>query len=197
MKRYIELRFLREMARVAKLRLRLNQQKLRFLRMVRRMATDAAHLILRMLRVDGIHVLRATHMAAQTDRVDLSRRCILKLENLRLISPAVYVLFSRSVAAFAPVPLRPLFRVQGGCKVRRIFKFLEKSRGGHICVARLARLASHVQRWILLPYEGFLFRRALRRSRLGLIRCRSRLRLARGKSLGRLAPKRNHCRHEK
>lgn len=46
MKRHIELGFLLQVAGVAKLRLRLHQQEFLGLRMVRRMARDAAHVIL-------------------------------------------------------------------------------------------------------------------------------------------------------
>ena len=70
MERHVELRFLLEMACVAKLRLRLNEQELRFLRVVRRMAGDATDAILRMLRIDGIHVLRTAGVAGQALLID-------------------------------------------------------------------------------------------------------------------------------
>ncbi len=72
-KRHVELSFLLEMAGVAKLRLGLNQQKLRLFCVVRRMAGDATDVILQMNGVDGVHVLRAARMAVQAASADLLR----------------------------------------------------------------------------------------------------------------------------
>ena len=58
MKRHFELGLLLQMATVTKLGLRLGQQKLFGLRVVRRMAGDATDIVLRVSRVDRIHVLR-------------------------------------------------------------------------------------------------------------------------------------------
>ena len=63
MERHVELRFLLEMAPIAKLWLGFNEHKIRFLTMVRRMAGDATDAVFRMLRVDGVHVLRAAGVA--------------------------------------------------------------------------------------------------------------------------------------
>ena len=70
MERHVELRFLLEMAPVAKLGLRLYEQEIRFFTVVRRMARDATNAILGMLRVDCIHVLCATRVAAQAARIN-------------------------------------------------------------------------------------------------------------------------------
>ena len=70
MKRHVELRFLLEMAPIAKLGLRLYEQEIRFFTVVRRMARDATNAILGMLRVDCIHVLCATRVAAQAERIN-------------------------------------------------------------------------------------------------------------------------------
>jgi hypothetical protein len=71
MERHVELGFLLQMAPIAKLGLGLNQHKIRFFTVVRRMAGDAADVIFRMLRVDGVHVLRAAGVAAQAARINL------------------------------------------------------------------------------------------------------------------------------
>lgn len=63
--RHIELRLLSEMARIAKLGLRLCEQKIRIAAVMWRVAGDATDAILRMFRIDCIHVLRAASMADQ------------------------------------------------------------------------------------------------------------------------------------
>jgi hypothetical protein len=116
MEGHIELCFLLEMAPIAKLWLGLNKHKIRFFAMVRRMAGDATDAILRMFRVDRIHVLRATGMASQAALVDLLGGMIFKVEDrvlrqrLRCVSvipvrglDRCRVRFRRSVAALAAV----------------------------------------------------------------------------------------------
>jgi len=115
-KRHFKLRFLAEMARIAKVGLGLGEQKIRIAAVMRRVARDATHAILRMFRVDCIHVLRATGMASQAALVDLFGRMIFKVENrvlrqrLRCVSVVPVrsldrcrVRFRRSVAALAAV----------------------------------------------------------------------------------------------
>ncbi len=63
--RHVELRLLSEMARIAKLGLRLCEQKIRIAAVMWRVARDATHAILRMFRIDCVRVLRATGMAGQ------------------------------------------------------------------------------------------------------------------------------------
>ena len=63
MERHVELCFLLEVAPIAKLGLRLNEQKIRFFTVVRRMAGNATDAIFGMLRVNGVHVLRAAGVA--------------------------------------------------------------------------------------------------------------------------------------
>ena len=62
-KGHLELRLLLQMAAVAKLRLRFDQQVLARLSVMRRMAGDAAHVILRVLRIEGVHMFVAPGMA--------------------------------------------------------------------------------------------------------------------------------------
>ena len=143
-KRHVELRFLLQMAGVAKLGLGLDQQKLRLFCVVRRMAGDATDVILQMNGVDGVHVLRAARMAVQAASADLLRRCALKSENLGLVSSAVDVGLPRTVATFAALPRRAFLRIQSRYKMRRILKMLEEILGGHVCVAGFAGLRSNV-----------------------------------------------------
>src|SRR5208282_924151 len=145
MKWHIELRFLLEMARVAKLRLRLDEQELLLFGVVRRVAGNATDVILQMHRVDGIHVLRAAGMAVQAAGADLLRRCFLKSENLGLVSSSVDVGLPRTVATLATLPLRAFLCIQSSYKVRRILKPLEKPFDWHVCVAGLAGFGAYVQ----------------------------------------------------
>ena len=62
---HLEFRFLSQVARVAELGLRLGEQKVRFFTVVWRVAGNATDAILRMFRIDCIHMLRATGMAGQ------------------------------------------------------------------------------------------------------------------------------------
>jgi len=78
--RHIELRLLRQMARIAKLGLGLHQQEIGVFTVVRRMAGDATDLVPRVLGVERVHVLRAARMTAQAARVNFFRGGFLKEE---------------------------------------------------------------------------------------------------------------------
>lgn len=71
MKWHFELGFLLKVAPVAELGLSLYQQELRLGRVVRRMAGNTTDVILRVQRVDGIHVLRAACVTGQAALVDV------------------------------------------------------------------------------------------------------------------------------
>src|SRR5271156_4949387 len=88
---HCKLRFLVEVARVAKLRLSLNQQKLRGLRMVGRMARCATDVVLGVLRIDCIHVLRATGVAGQAAGIDFFGGVFAKDENLGFVATTSHV----------------------------------------------------------------------------------------------------------
>ncbi|MGC1619094.1 MAG: hypothetical protein WA765_11465 [Candidatus Acidiferrum sp.] len=118
MERHFELSFLLEMACEAKLGLGLDEQKLRFFCVVGRMAGNAADVILRVDRVDDVHVLRAAGMTGQAARVDLLCRGLLECEDLGLVPAAVNVGLARTMAAFAAVPLWAFLGIQSGHKVR-------------------------------------------------------------------------------
>ena len=70
MKWHLELGLLIEVAGIAKRRLSFDEQKFLGLRMVRRMAGDAADVVFRMHGVNRIHVLRAARMAGHATVID-------------------------------------------------------------------------------------------------------------------------------
>ena len=78
---------------------------------MRRVAGNTADIISCVLGVDRIHVLWTARVAVQAPLVDFPRRRIFEGEDFRLVSAAVNVRFTRAVAPFAAVPLRPFFRV--------------------------------------------------------------------------------------
>jgi hypothetical protein len=118
--RHIELSFLRKMARVAKLGLSFYQQEFSSFRMMRRMAGNAADVVLRMHRIDGIHVFGASGVARQAAGVDLLRRVILEDKNLGDVPAASNMRRSGPVAAFASLMRRAAFRIERGLPVRTL-----------------------------------------------------------------------------
>jgi hypothetical protein len=119
--RHIELGFLCKMARVAKLGLSFYQKEFICFRMVRRMAGNAADVILRMHRIDGIHVFGATGVARHAAGINLLGRVILKHKDLGYIPTAGHVRRSGPVAALASLMRRPAFGVQHSLPVRALF----------------------------------------------------------------------------
>ena len=148
MEGHVELRFLLEMAGVTKLGLRLNEQKLRFLCVVWRMAGNAADVIPRVLGIDRVHVLRTTGMAGEAARVDFFRRSVLKRKNFAYIPATVDVGLARTVARFAPLPLRASLRVEGGYKMWRRLKALDKILVRLVGVAGLAGFFPNLKGWV-------------------------------------------------
>ena len=71
MEGHFELGLLLEMASVAELGLRLFEQKLAGLRVVRRVARGAADVVLGVLGVDGVHVLWAAGVTGEAASVDI------------------------------------------------------------------------------------------------------------------------------
>jgi hypothetical protein len=144
--RHFKLSLLLEMARVAQFGLRLRQQKLFGFRLVRRVAGDATDIVLRMDRVDRVHMLRPAGVATHAPGVDFLGRSILERENFGFVAPAVNVRFPGTVASFTTLPLRIFLSVECRYKVRRSLEMVEKVLRGHICVTRLARLRPDVER---------------------------------------------------
>ena len=79
---HFELSFLLEMARVTELWLRFDKQEFFRFGMMRRVAGDATNVILRVLRIDCIHVLCAAGVACQTLCVDFLGGRFFKEEEL-------------------------------------------------------------------------------------------------------------------
>jgi|HubBroStandDraft_5_1064220.scaffolds.fasta_scaffold18591_2 hypothetical protein len=162
--RHFKLGLLLKMARVTQLRLRFRQQKLFGLRHVRRMAGDATDIVLRVDRVDRVHVLRPAGVTTHATGVDFLGRSILERENFGLVATAVNVRFPGTVASFAALPLRSFLAVKCRYKVCRSLEMVEKVLRGHICVTRLASLRSDVERRI--ARRDILLRRS---GRLGFV----------------------------
>jgi hypothetical protein len=135
--RHIELSFLRKMARVAKLGLSFHQQEFFCFCMMWRMAGNAADVVLRMHRIDGIHVFGATGVARQAAGVDLLRRVVLKNKNLGDIPAASDVRRSGPVAALASLVRRTAFRIERGLPMRTLLPSVV-----NVLVAGLADLCS-------------------------------------------------------
>jgi hypothetical protein len=109
--RHFKLGLLLEMARVTQLGLRFRQQKLFGFRLVRRVAGDATDIVLRVDRVDRVHMLRPAGVATHASGVDFLGRGILERENFRFVATAVNVRFPWTMASFATLPLRTLFSI--------------------------------------------------------------------------------------
>lgn len=103
MKRHVELWFLLEMARVAELWRGFHQQVLSCCRMVRRVAGDATHVVLRVHRIDRIHVLRAAGVAREAASVNLFGGGFFEEEELGGIRRVRDVSSGGAVAIFAAV----------------------------------------------------------------------------------------------
>jgi hypothetical protein len=137
--RHVELGPLLKVAGIAEFGLRFDQQEFLGLRVVRRVTRDAAHTILRMNRVDGVHMFGAACVAGQATIVDFFGGMILKDEDLRDVPATSNVRRSRAVTAFAPLMRRTASRIQGCLPVRRFLPVVVD-----IFVAGLADFRSHV-----------------------------------------------------
>jgi hypothetical protein len=127
------------MARVTQLRLRFDQQKLLGLRVMRRMAGDATDVILRMYRVDGVHVFRATGVTGHTAGVDFLRRSALEQEYFGFVAAARHMVRTRTMAALATLLGRAASCVQGGLPVGRFLPGVVD-----LLVTGLAGLRAHI-----------------------------------------------------
>ena len=96
-----ELGLLRQMARVAKLWLGLDEQKFPGHSGVRGMARRAAHAVFRVHGIERMHVLVSTGVATEAMGVDVFGGSALEDENLRDVAAARDVCRSGTVAAFA------------------------------------------------------------------------------------------------
>ena len=137
--RHIELSSLRQMARVAKLGLSFYQQEFFCFRMMRRMAGNAADVVLRMHRIDGIHVFGATGVARQAAGVDILCRVILEDKNLGDIPATSDVGRSWPMTAFASLVRRAALRIERGLPVRTLLPGVV-----NVVVASLADFRSYI-----------------------------------------------------
>ena len=113
-----ELRFLLCVAGVTEFRFFLHQQKFRILAVVRRMAIQAAHVVLDVHRAVEIHLFLAGSVAGHAAFADRFRAGRLETENLLHVARIVGVRRSRPMAAFATLMRRATARVQRGLEVR-------------------------------------------------------------------------------
>ena len=134
-----ELRLLLCVARIAKFRLRLHQQKFRILAVVRRMAIQAAHVVLDVHRPAKIHLFLTGSVARHAAFADRFRARRLETENLLQVARIVGMRRARPMATFATLMRRATALVQQRLVVRRFFVVCEK-----VFVADLARLRTHV-----------------------------------------------------
>ena len=88
------------MAGVAKFRLRFGEQRFGHLRVMGRMARDAAHIVLAMQRICRVHMLGGRGVAGEAAVVDFLGRMIWKDENFGFVSASGYVGRAGTVASF-------------------------------------------------------------------------------------------------
>jgi len=139
-KGHLEFSLLRQMASVAKVRLRFGQQE--FLRrgVVRRVAGNAAHAVLGMHGIQSVHVLAAARVAGHTSVVDFLGRCILECEDFRNVAPACHMGRPRTVTGFASLMRRAISRVKRGLPVRGLGPIVVD-----FCVAGFANFCAHIR----------------------------------------------------
>src|ERR1700745_1514521 len=86
-----------------------------------RMAVGTTDAILGVDRVDRVHVLRTSGMAAHAASIDLFRGMVLENEKLGFVAGILYVCRCRPVAALAAHFGRVTRFVHGGLPMRRLF----------------------------------------------------------------------------
>ena len=125
MKGHRELRLLRGVAGVAKLRLFFHQQKFRILAVVRRVAIEAANIILAVLRAREIHLLFAGNVAGKAAFVNRFRAGSFETENFLGIARIIGMRRAGAVASFASLMRSATALVQSRFEMRRFFVALE------------------------------------------------------------------------
>ena len=127
------------MAPVAKLGLRLDEQEFLGFRVVRRMAGNAAHIVLRVDRVERVHMLGPAGVAGQAAIVDILRGSALEREDLGYVTATRHVLRSRAMARFAALVRRAAPGIERRLPVRRLFPVVV-----NVFVAGFAHFRPHV-----------------------------------------------------
>jgi hypothetical protein len=102
--RFGELRFGRGVALVAELRLGLRKEAMLFLRVMRRMAVQAADVIVGMRRAIEVHLTFAVRMTSQTACTGLLPGEFLEADDLANVATARHVLAPRPVTGFTALP---------------------------------------------------------------------------------------------
>lgn len=124
MKRHIELRFGLLMAAITEFGLRFNKQEVALDCMVRRMATDAAQIVLTVRRAGKVHVVFARTVTLQAALVYLFGQRSLEAENLLRVG--IFGMGSaRTVAGLTTVRFESLLRLEYAVPVTCIFKPIE------------------------------------------------------------------------
>jgi hypothetical protein len=101
-----KVRFHSEVTAIAELRLRGLQKTPFDSRLMNRMATDAAYIVLQMLRPHEIAVFFAEFMAIETPAADIRRRQLVETDDLGNITAALDVGSAGPVACFTTLPRR-------------------------------------------------------------------------------------------
>jgi hypothetical protein len=135
-----EFSLLRQMASVTKFRLRFNQQEFLGLRVMRRMAGDAAHAVLRVHRIKRVHVLLAAGVTRQAACDDFLGGGFLKLEDLGDVTAAGDVRRPGSVTTLAPLMRRAALGIERRLPVRCLLPALV-----NVFVAGLADFRAEVR----------------------------------------------------
>src|ERR1019366_8503443 len=107
--------------------------------MVRRVAGNAAHVVLGVNGIYGVQMLHAGRMAGQASSVNFLGGMILENENFALVAGVGQVGQPGAVATLASLTRRAALGVQRGLPVGRLFPvFID------VVVARLANLSAQV-----------------------------------------------------
>ena len=139
-----ELRSDIHVAAVAELWRRFLEQKFALLGVVRRMAIDTRNSALQVGGTAVIALLVAGLMAIKAASTNIGGRCVLKREDLCFVAAALNVLFARTVARLAAMPLRTLLGIESGYEMRRCFVTCIEALRRHVFMAGFASLCPYV-----------------------------------------------------
>jgi hypothetical protein len=166
MERPVELLLGFKVAPVAELRLLFLHQELAFLRVMRRVAIDATHVILHVCGSREVAVLFAIGVADKAPPTDLLCGSILEREDLRLVATSFDVRLPGPMAGFAAVPFRTILRIEGS--LRKPYRIPSKASPHDTSYTfQSQRTRRHRLRlatsWLAVPRPEFLLRRRERR----------------------------------
>jgi hypothetical protein len=133
-----------DVAAIAELGLGHAHQELGLLRMVGRMAIDAADVVLQVGGAREVGVLLAILVALEAAVADLACGGILEREDSGFIAATLDVGLAGSVTGFAAVEFRALFGVERGDEVAGFLEGTVEALAGHVFVAGLAGVGAEV-----------------------------------------------------